>query len=42
MQIVLDRLLRRFPTLRLASGPDSVIWKEGLGTRGLSRLVVEW
>ncbi|MER6319134.1 cytochrome P450 [Streptomyces sp. NPDC001581] len=42
LQIVLERLVRRFPTLRLAPGPDAVVWKDGLGTRGLSRLRVEW
>ncbi|GAA2425583.1 cytochrome P450 [Streptomyces macrosporus] len=42
LQIVLGRLVRRFPTLRLASGPDPVVWKDGQGTRGLSRLLVEW
>ncbi|CAM5563573.1 cytochrome P450 [Streptomyces aurantiogriseus] len=42
LRIVLERLLRRFPTLRLASGPDAVEWKGGLGTRGLARLSVEW
>ena len=40
--IVLERLLRRFPGLRLAEGPDSVVWKEGLSIRGLARLRVEW
>ena len=40
VQIVLDRLSRRFPTLRLAG--DGVVWKDGLGTRGLSRLPVRW
>ncbi|WP_042410953.1 cytochrome P450 [Streptacidiphilus carbonis] len=42
LQTVLTCLLRRFPNLRLASGPGSVVWKDGLGTRGLSRLIVEW
>jgi cytochrome P450 len=42
VQIVLDRMLRRFPALRLASGPDAVVWKDGLATRGLSRLRVDW
>ncbi|WP_031150961.1 cytochrome P450 [Streptomyces erythrochromogenes] len=42
LQIVLERLTRRFPTLRTASGPDAVVWKDGLGTRGLARLHVEW
>ncbi|MET9569602.1 cytochrome P450 [Streptomyces virginiae] len=42
LQIVLERLMRRFPTLRTASGPDAVVWKDGLGTRGLARLLVDW
>jgi cytochrome P450 len=43
VQIVVDRLLRRFPGLRLATGPDDpVVWKDGLGTRGLARLRVAW
>ncbi|MFE9427032.1 cytochrome P450 [Kitasatospora sp. NPDC006697] len=42
LQIVLSRLLRRFPGLRLSSDPAAVVWKDGLGTRGLSRLLVEW
>ncbi|MFF3539408.1 cytochrome P450 [Streptomyces sp. NPDC002466] len=42
VRITVERLLRRFPGLRTASGPDAVIWKDGLATRGLSRLRVEW
>ncbi|WP_030773928.1 cytochrome P450 [Streptomyces sp. NRRL F-2664] len=42
LQIVLERLMRRFPTLRPAAGPDAVVWKDGLGTRGLARLLVDW
>jgi cytochrome P450 len=42
LRIVLDRLLRRFPALRIASGPDAVVWKEGLSIRGLKALRVEW
>ncbi|MFJ2598670.1 cytochrome P450 [Streptomyces erythrochromogenes] len=42
LQIVLERLTRRFPTLRTAPGPDAVVWKDGHGTRGLARLRVEW
>ncbi|MEU7282892.1 cytochrome P450 [Streptomyces sp. NPDC045431] len=43
VQIVLERLLRRFPELRPAAGaPEPVVWKDGLLTRGLSRLLVEW
>jgi cytochrome P450 len=42
LRIVLERLLRRFPGLRIASGPEPVRWKEGLLIRGLQRLRVEW
>ncbi|WP_225828221.1 cytochrome P450 [Streptomyces naphthomycinicus] len=42
LQIVLGRLLRRFPGLRLSSRPDPFLWKDGQGTRGLSRLHVDW
>ncbi|UXY24902.1 cytochrome P450 (plasmid) [Streptomyces cynarae] len=42
VQIVLERLLGRFPALQLATGRDAVVWKDGLVTRGLSRLLVEW
>jgi nocardicin N-oxygenase len=41
-RIAVERLLNRFPGLRLAPGPDAVTWKEGLATRGLSRLAVTW
>ena len=42
LRIVLDRLSQRFPTLRLASGPNPFAWKDGQATRGLSRLLVDW
>ncbi|WP_165986390.1 cytochrome P450 [Streptomyces sp. YIM 98790] len=42
LRLVLEHLIRRFPALRLAAGPDSVAWKDGMGTRGLSRLQVAW
>lgn len=42
VQVVVERLLRRFPGLRPAPGPDAVVWKEGFGTRGLARLSVTW
>jgi nocardicin N-oxygenase len=42
IRIALRGLLRRFPTLRLAADPAAVIRKDGLGTRGLSQLLVEW
>ncbi|MCR8579269.1 cytochrome P450 [Streptomyces sp. Isolate_219] len=42
VRIVLERLLRRFPTLRLADVPEPVGWKDGMVTRSLSRLLVAW
>ncbi|MFE3380445.1 cytochrome P450 [Streptomyces anulatus] len=42
VRTVLQRLVRRFPTMRPAEGPDAIAWKDGLSTRGLSRLPVEW
>ena len=42
LQVALERLTQRFPTLRLASHSEPVVWKDGLGTRGLARLLVEW
>ncbi|MFJ4972567.1 cytochrome P450 [Streptomyces sp. NPDC088755] len=42
VRVVLERLLRRFPTLRLAAVAEPVVWKGGLATRGLSRLLVDW
>jgi cytochrome P450 len=41
LRIVLERLPRRFPALRLAEVPEPVVWKDGLGIRGLSRLLVD-
>ncbi|MFE5123440.1 cytochrome P450 [Streptomyces sp. NPDC056669] len=42
VRIVLERLVRRFPTLRLADVPEPVVWKDGMVTRSLSRLRVAW
>lgn len=42
MTIVIRRLLQRFPSLCLANGSESVAWKEGHSTRGLSQLLVAW
>ncbi|MFE0686059.1 cytochrome P450 [Streptomyces sp. NPDC058961] len=42
VRIVLERLLHRFPTLRLADGDSPFVWKDGLATRGLARLCVAW
>ncbi|WP_371524542.1 cytochrome P450 [Streptomyces sp. NBC_01283] len=41
LRIVLERLPQRFPALRLADVPEPVVWKDGLGIRGLSRLLVD-
>jgi cytochrome P450 len=42
MEVGISRLWHRFPSLRLAAGPDTVRWKTGLAMRGLARLDVEW
>jgi cytochrome P450 len=42
LSVVLARLAQRFPALRLADGPEPVSWKQGIATRGLSRLMVTW
>jgi cytochrome P450 len=42
VRAAVERLLRRFPALRLADVPEPVVWKEGLVTRGLTRLAVQW
>jgi cytochrome P450 len=42
MKIALTQLWQRFPRLRLADGDDALQWKDGLATRGLARLDVEW
>ncbi|MFD8825307.1 cytochrome P450 [Streptomyces sp. NPDC059605] len=42
VRTVLERLMSRFPTMRPAEGDDAIVWKDGLATRGLSRLRVEW
>lgn len=42
MKIALTLLWQRFPGLRLAPGDGALVWREGLATRGVSRLVVEW
>ncbi|MFI9310620.1 cytochrome P450 [Streptomyces triculaminicus] len=42
MKIALTRLWQRFPGLRLAPRDGALVWREGLATRGVSRLVVDW
>jgi cytochrome P450 len=42
LSVVLARLALRFPALRLADVSDPVSWKQGIATRGLSRLMVTW
>jgi len=42
VQIAVNRLLRRFPDLRVAPDSGAVIWKDGLVIRGLSRLLLAW
>ncbi|MCX2729803.1 cytochrome P450 [Saccharopolyspora sp. NFXS83] len=42
LQVALDTLLRRLPELRLASGEDGVEWKDGLSTRGPSKMPISW
>lgn len=42
LRIVFRRLVARFPGLRFADVPEPVVWKDGMGTRGLSRLLVAW
>ncbi|MEV0321970.1 cytochrome P450 [Streptomyces sp. NPDC050658] len=42
VRIVLERLLQRFPKLRLADVDSPFVWKDGLATRGLARLRVDW
>jgi cytochrome P450 len=39
---LLTELVRRFPDLELAEDLGSLIWKEGMGTRGLRQLYVSW
>lgn len=42
VHLAVELLLRRFPGLRLDPSPDAVLWKNGLATRGLTRLRVTW
>jgi cytochrome P450 len=42
MQIILEQLIKHFPALRLADCPEPVKWKDGLATRGLLQLMVDW
>ncbi|MGW0895302.1 cytochrome P450 [Saccharopolyspora sp. NPDC002578] len=42
LQVALDTLLRRLPDLRLAAGEEGVEWKDGLSTRGPSKMPISW
>lgn len=42
LRLAVGGLLRRFPRLRIADVPDPVVWQEGMVTRGLSRIAVQW
>jgi cytochrome P450 len=43
LQVVFDRLLTRIPTLRLASDPDAVVWRDPQNVIfGLQKLFVAW
>jgi cytochrome P450 len=42
LRVALERLLLRFPRLRLADVEEPAVWKDGLVTSGLSRLMVAW
>ncbi|MFD9073898.1 cytochrome P450 [Streptomyces lasiicapitis] len=42
LQIVFARLVSRFPGLRFADVAEPAVWKDGMGTRGLARIHVDW
>lgn len=42
LQVALEALLERFPSLRLSLPPDEIPWKSGLLVRGPKQLLVEW
>ena len=42
LRTALPRLRQRFPHLRLSSQVGSLVWREGLATRGVARLIVDW
>lgn len=42
LQVALEALLERFPTLRPAVPLDEIPWKRGLLVRGPAQLLVEW
>lgn len=42
LQVALEALLERFPTLRLSLPLDEIPWKSGLLIRGPKQLLVEW
>ncbi|MEU4840692.1 cytochrome P450 [Nocardia testacea] len=42
LQVALEALLQRFPSLRLSLPLDEIPWKSGLLVRGPKQLLVEW
>jgi cytochrome P450 len=42
LQVALEALLERFPSLRLSLPLDEIPWKTGLLVRGPKQLLVEW
>ncbi|MEU1954481.1 cytochrome P450 [Nocardia rhamnosiphila] len=42
LQVALEALLERFPSLRLSRPLDEIPWKSGLLVRGPKQLLVEW
>jgi len=42
VRIAVERLLRRFPQLRLTDDDRAVVWNDGLLTRGPAHLHVSW
>ncbi|GGL32340.1 cytochrome P450 [Nocardia jinanensis] len=42
LQVALEALLERFPSLRLATPLDEIPWKSGLLVRGPKELLVQW
>jgi nocardicin N-oxygenase len=42
LQVALEALPERFPSLRLSLPLDEIPWKSGLLVRGPKQLLVEW